>query len=319
MSRSAGVDDLVERLFGEQSGLATADQLRTCGLTPAGLRWRLERDWRRVLPRVVAAGRSPLTDHQRLVAALLFAGEGAVVAGPTAALWHGVRSAAIDRRVHVTIPATRCIRSQGVVLVHRTRRPDASAWHRGVLVVSSPARAVADAARDVGESDARRLVIEALQRRLVSAAGLRHELLAGPRAGAAVLARALAEAEQGAWSIPEADLARIVARSALLPPMWANPRLTLGARRLPTPDGWFDDVGLAVQVHSRQYHAGDLDWEATVGADAELVEHGIPVLAVTPRQIARSQDDVLARLERAHAAARLRPRPAVIATPIVPA
>jgi hypothetical protein len=101
--------------------------------------------------------------------------------------------------------------------------------------------------------------------------------------------------------------------------MWANPQLRVGGRRLPTPDGWFDDVALAVQVHSRQYHAGNLDWEATVAADAVFVEHGIPVLAVTPRQIIRTPDDVLARIERAHAAARLRPRPAVAATPIAAA
>ena len=101
--------------------------------------------------------------------------------------------------------------------------------------------------------------------------------------------------------------------------MWANPQLWVGNRRLPTPDGWFDDVALAVQVHSRQFHSGHLDWEATVGADAEFVEHGIPVLAVTPRQIARSPDDVVARIERAHAAASLRPRPLVVATPIVAA
>jgi hypothetical protein len=133
-----------------------------------------------------------------------------------------------------------------------------------------------------------------------------------------VLRRALAEAEEGAWSVPEADLARIVHASGTLPAMWANPQLWIGGRRLPTPDGWFDDVALAVQVHSRKYHAGELDWEATVAADAVFVEHGVPVLAVTPSQIARDPDGVLGRIERAHASACLRPRPQVVATPIGP-
>ena len=99
----------------------------------------------------------------------------------------------------------------------------------------------------------------------------------------------------------------------------AQPQLRVGDRRLPTPDGWFDDVALAVQVHSRQFHAGELDWEATVAADGVFAEHGVPVLAVTPTQIARTPDDVVARIERAHAAAGRRPRPAVVATPIVAA
>jgi hypothetical protein len=178
---------------------------------------------------------------------------------------------------------------------------------------------VADAARDAGEPAARAIVLEAVQRRLVAVPGLRHELLAGPRAGAAVVASALREAEVGAWSFPEADLARLVGSSKTLPVMWLNPVLTVGGQRLPTPDGWFDDVALAVQVHSRQFHAGELDWEATVAADGVFAEHGVPVLAVTPKQIARTPDDVVARIERAHEAAGRRPRPAVVATPIVAA
>jgi hypothetical protein len=54
-----------------------------------------------------------------------------------------------------------------------------------------------------------------------------------------------------------------------------------------------------------------LQWEATVSADAVFAEHGIPVIAVTPRQIALTPDEVLRRLERAYLAAADRPRPAV--------
>lgn len=203
--------------------------------------------------------------------------------------------------------------------VHRGRRAPRGARDREGLQIASPARAVADAARDAGAPAARSIVIEAVQRRLVSVPALRNELTAGPRSGAAALAHALAEAEQGAWSIPEADLARIVHASRALPPMWANPQLSVGDHRLPTPDGWFDDVALAVQVHSRQFHADELDWDGTVAADAVFVEHGIPVLAVTPRQIARAPDDVVGRIERAHEAAGRRPRPPVVAKPIVAA
>jgi hypothetical protein len=109
----------------------------------------------------------------------------------------------------------------------------------------------------------------------------------------------------------------MVRRSRLLPAMWANPTLTTSdGLRLPRPDGWLDDVGLAVQVHSKRYHAGELDWEATVSADGVFAEHGIALVAVTPRQIATDPEGVLARIERAYEHARRRPRPAVVAVPI---
>jgi hypothetical protein len=128
------------------------------------------------------------------------------------------------------------------------------------------------------------------------------------------LRNALAEAEQQAWSVPEADLAALVRTSTVLPEMWANPSLRVGDVRLPTPYGWFDDVGLAVQVHSRQYHAGDLDWEKTVSADGVFAEHGVPLVAVTPRQISSRPAAVLVTIERAYEQAAKRERPAVVAT-----
>jgi hypothetical protein len=304
------VSDVLE----EQAGLASVTQLLDAGLTRSALRARLRREWRYVLPRVISTTRAGLTDHQRFVAALLFAGDGAVLASFTAAAWHGVRAARVDRLVHVAIPDHRNVRDSGFVIVRRTARPDLAAWTRGPLVISSPARAVADAARRADQAVARAIVIEAVQRRLVGLGQLRHELIAGPRVGSTPLREAIAEAERGAWSIPEADLARLVSGSAILPPMLANPALTVGAVRLPTPDGWFDDVALAVQVHSRRFHAGALDWEATIASDGVFAEHGIPVVAVTPRQIATDGAFVVRRIENAYLAARQRPRPRVTVT-----
>jgi hypothetical protein len=313
LSKGAQVMKATADLFDEQAGLATVGQLKGLGMTRSALRARLRREWCYVLPRVISQNRVPLDDHQRLLAALLFAGGGAVISSHSAAAWHGVHAAVLDRAVRVAIPAHRAVLSRGFVMIRRTQRPDAASWLRGSLVVSSPARAVADSAREAGPDRGRAVVIEAVQKRIVSIPALRHELCAGPRAGSAALAAALAEAERGAWSIPEADLARLVAQSPVLPPMWSNPVLTAGDIRLPTPDGWFDDTGLAVQVHSKRYHAGELDWEATVAADAVFAEHGIPVVAVTPRQIATDGSGVVRRIERAHQAARVRPRPAVTA------
>jgi hypothetical protein len=73
-------------------------------------------------------------------------------------------------------------------------------------------------------------------------------------------------------------------------------------------------VALAVQVHSRQYHAGELDWEKTVSADGVFAEHGIALVAVTPRQISSQPEGMLVRIERAYEQAAKRPRPPIIAS-----
>jgi hypothetical protein len=79
-----------------------------------------------------------------------------------------------------------------------------------------------------------------------------------------------------------------------------------------------DDVGLAVMVHSRQFHAGALDWDATVTDDSELSGYRIVVVGVTPEQLVRDPGRVLRRIEGSYERAReSRFRPAVIATPRV--
>jgi hypothetical protein len=104
--------------------------------------------------------------------------------------------------------------------------------------------------------------------------------------------------------------------SQALPAPWANPGLTTAdGRSLTTPDVWFDDVAMAVMVHSRRYHSSPDDWDDTVDADGDLTTTGVVVAGVTPHRIRTSPNEVLRRLERTHAAATARPRPDVVATP----
>jgi hypothetical protein len=66
-------------------------------------------------------------------------------------------------------------------------------------------------------------------------------------------------------------------------------------------------------VHSRQFHAGALDWEATVTDDEDLRSAGIEVVTVTPVTIASQPDHVLERVFGAYLRARGRLRPIHIA------
>lgn len=312
------VPPAVDALLRRQSGVATREQLLGAGMTRSALQARLDRHWRLVLPRVVATHRGALSERQRLVAAQLYAGRDAVLTSTAAAAWHGVTVVAPVHPVHVLVPCSRAPRSTGFVVIRRTTRLEPFPFDRPPLVVASRARAVADAARDgATAAEARAIVIEAVQRGLVRVADLRHELEAGPRRASGLLRRAVQDAEAGSWSRPEADLARLCRRSRILPEPWLNPDVAgLDGVTLPRPDGWFDDVALAVQVHSREYHDGPEAWDATVMGDGIYAEYGIAVVGVTPRSVERHPEVVLRRIERAYEAALRRPRPQVLAMAI---
>jgi hypothetical protein len=155
--------------------------------------------------------------------------------------------------------------------------------------------------------EARALIIDVVQRRLARLDDLSHWIDARRPNGRVVLRRALAEAAAGAWSLPEADLARLLSRSSVVPEPWLNPELRdADGGRLTTPDLWLDDVAMAVMVHSREFHSGVIDWESTVERDSDLSACGVVVVGVTPGAIARDPARVLDRIERAYATA-LRP------------
>ena len=308
---------VVRDLLARQDGVVTREQLREVGFTEAAIRWHAGRGWRVVLPGVFLMTRDNPRPRQRLVAGLLWAGERSVLSGPTAASLHGITSSGAHDRVHLLVPAPLASRRSGFAQVRRTVLHDDGIRARGPLRLSSPARAAVDAARAARTPDARSaILIEAVQREITTVDDLAewvHRLR--PR-DAAALRLPLEAAASGAWSVPEAELLDLVATSRDLPDAWANP----GLRRadgtpLTTPDVWFDDVAMAVMVHSRRYHSSPDDWDDTVDADGDLVAAGVVVAGVTPHRVSTSPTEVLRRLERAHAAARARPRPGVVATP----
>jgi hypothetical protein len=192
-------------------------------------------------------------------------------------------------------------RHVGFVAITRTRRPDQQPLVDGVLRLARIPRAVMDAARFATSLDeARAVIIEAVQTGRATLEQLQHELDAGPRRHSAFARRALADARTGVWSVSEAHLLHLCAGSSVLPHGYPNPVLDDAGSRLISPDLWFDDVALAVMVHSRAHHLRDADWEGTVERDSELTAHGATVIAFTPRSIATEPGRVLERIEQVY-------------------
>lgn len=257
------------------------------------------------------------TYEQRLVAALLAAGPDSWLSGSTAAAWHGLTPPDHSLPVHVMVPFPATSRRIAWASIRATSLTNERLVYRGPLRLSCRPRALVDAAAQApDESAARAVVIAAVQNRLVRIDDVQHWLGVRRRNGTVRLKLAVREAAAGAWSVPEARLAGLLRRPGGFVSLLANPELVdVAGRPLTTPDVWIDDVGLAVMVHSRRFHAGVLDWDATVEADEDLRDAGIEVVAVTPHAIERRPDDVLSRVRSAHARAAQRPRPPVVATP----
>jgi hypothetical protein len=304
-------------LLARQDGVVTTAQLRANGVTQAALRWNAGRAWRVLLPGVLQLSRAEPRPRQRLVAGLLWAGERSVVAGPTAASLHGITAADPRDRVHLLVPAPLSSRRTGFAEVRRTLLHDDGVITRGPLRLSSPARAAVDAARVARTADLRTaILIEAVQRELTTVDDLAEWVHRLRPCDAARLRAPLEAAASGAWSVPEAELLDLLAGSTVLSDAWANPGLrTGGGRSLTTPDAWFDDVAMAVMLHSRRFHASPDDWDHTVEADGDLVAAGVVVVGVTPHHIRTAPTEALRRIERTHATASGRPRPDVVATP----
>jgi len=312
-----GAELAVRSLLRKQANLITRSQALANGLTTAALRHKLrpEGPWTAVLPGVYVLGSGELTAVQREVAAVLYAGRGCVVTGLAALRQHGI-DVPISEVVDVLIPESMKRRSVEYVHIRRTRKMPKEFWRVGGIRYAPAARAVADAVW--GKADGRAvtaLVAAAVQQRRCTVRELASELRAGPKQGSVALRSALAEVADGIRSVTEADLRRLIKTSGLPEPMY-NPSLFVGGEFLASPDAWWPDAGVVVEVDSREWHFSPADWERTQVRHARMSTHGILVLHYTPRRIRSDPAGVVQEIRKALEAGRRRPPLPIRAVPV---
>lgn len=242
-------------LFRDQHGLASRAQLRSHGVTSTVERNRIARgEWERVTPRVVRLTGSPVTDHQRLMVALLAAGPTAVASHRSAAWLWGLVPAPADQSVTVpyAVGAPR-----GPFVVHRLKgRPPQPVLRSGVAV-TNPLRTLVDLAALAGSQELDDAVDRAVALRLVSVEGIRAELdrIGGKgRRGVGAMRRSLDRrglSEGPQPSVLEARLHRLLRAAGIVP---------LATEVVAGPDGRYRldvslDPGVAVEVDGHRYHS----------------------------------------------------------------
>jgi len=276
--------------------------------------------WRRLLPGVVLLSNGAPTRNDRRQASLVYAGADAVLTGLDALELHGMRRAPVPSGpVHLLIPADRRRVGAGRVLCERTDRlpvVEPGRWPLAPLP-----RAVLDFARRCGDrNEVRAALAETVQRGRCTPAKLAAELAAGSQRGSALPRTVLFEISDGVRSVAEAKARVLVQRSGLPRPIW-NPRLVdaVTGRFIAMPDAWFDQVGLAWEIDSYEWHLSPDDYDATLARRAAMMAAGITVVHHQPSRVTTQSAAVLDELRRTYAQAALRPRPAVrVDTPQIP-
>jgi len=257
--------------------------------------------WQVVVPGVYATFTGPLGRRHRLRAALLHAGDGALLCGATATEVYALHYAPPpDGAVHVLVDHHCKVGSTGFVRIERTTNlPDE--WSAGALPLVPVAHAVVNAVRKVRSlRDVRAALCEPVQLGLASPRELAEALAAGHIAGTKLSRRALSDIVAGCRSAPECELRDLVLRSKYLPePRWNEPLPDPRGSRM-IPDACWAEARLVIEIDSVEWHRlGDAP-EATERRRARYAALGWRVLPVSPRRLREEPAVVLAEIESAY-------------------
>jgi hypothetical protein len=294
--------DALARTLDHQLDVITREQAVTVGVTRHALRHRLRSGgpWQGLLPGVYLATTGTPTLIQQEMAAMLYAGPGSVVTGLAAVRQHHIRGP-VTELIDVLVPSSRRRRDAAFVRLHRTTHLPTRVWQLGPLRYALPARAVADAVRDLTSlRDVRAMVADAVQRGHCRVPDLSTELNTGPSVGSKLFREALADVAHGIRSAAEGDLKDLLAKSGLPAPLFNASIYDDGdGTFIARPDVWWPDKGVAVEVDSHEWHLSPHDHTRTLERQRRMAKRGILVLPFTPREIRTQPAKVLAAIREA--------------------
>jgi very-short-patch-repair endonuclease len=266
-------DGAIGRIAGRQHGVVTSAQIEAAGIDKDGIAWRVRTGRLHRLHRgVYAVGHRSLSWRGRWLAAVLAAGDGAVLSHTSAAaLWEFLLP--ISGPVHILLGAAVRRKPRSGLQIHysRTLAPR-DVTHRHDIAVTTPARTI---------EDIRGTIEPYLFRR-----ALRQAELAGHRVPhLSAVRRTRSDLELLFLALCEAhDLPRPL----------VNHRLH-GYR----VDFFFADHHLAVETDSWEYHQGSVAMEDDHARDLALRGHGIETRRYTGDQLEAPSDAVVADLREA--------------------
>lgn len=303
-----------------QLNLATRHQLTTQAGIPSGTitsRTRPGGPWQRLLPRVYLLQTGPPDHRQRALAAVLYAAEPGSdpLSGDTAALTGGAALALLGIREAPYGPADVLIRATRRLSGTPEVRPlPTSRWPRTITVSgipsTRPVRAAADfAARCEAPERIRSVLAQVVQSGWCHPQDLHAELRAARLLHRPAIREAAAELVAGVRSIAEARARDTLTATGLPTPLWNARLYTPDGVFLASPDAYWPDEGVALEIDSAEYHYTRDSWHATLRRRLRLESHGILVVSATPSMIRDTPAEVVAALTTLLTLATDRPTP----------
>lgn len=289
-------------LGADTHGVVHARDLRRAGADPSTVQLALREQWQRLLRGVYLTRRGPVDEVVQAHAAVQHAGAGAVVTGLVACRWHGLPWVPSSDRVQVLVPGERRRLSTGFVDVRRSSALDVVPVSvRHGLPVAGVSQAVVDACRDVPAlREVRGLVLGAVAGRRCTTQQLRDLLDVGAVAGTALTRRACLDAERGAASPPEAELADGLLGTGV--PFCCNAEVWLDGELLGVVDAWLVGTGTGAELDSAEWHGSTDLLDATLRRDRRFRQAGLELVHVTPGRYRREPEAFHSELLAAAAA-----------------
>ncbi|MFI5985844.1 hypothetical protein ACIBEA_33910 [Streptomyces sp. NPDC051555] len=303
-----------------QLNLVTAHQLRAARVPSATVagRTRPGGPWQRLLPRVYLLQTGPPDERQRALSAVLYAAGpagGDPLGGGAAALTGGAALALIGVRDAPPTPLDVMVRAPRTVAPVPGVRPLTTARWPATITVSGipsarPLRAAADFAARAEDPDLVRSVLA----NVVQAGWCHPQDLHGELRAARALARpavrgAAAELVAGVRSIAEARARDALTATDLPAPLWNARLYTPDGTFLASPDAYWPDEVVALEIDSAEYHYARDSWHATLRRRLRLEAHGVLVVSATPSMVRDAPAEVVAALRALLGLAAHRPAP----------
>jgi very-short-patch-repair endonuclease len=276
----------IARLAASQQGVFTREQARNAGFSKTSINWRLGSGlWERVYAGVYRLPSAPPSWHSALMAALLWAGEEAVLSHrAAAALWElsGIKPGLIE----LTLTRPRRPPAMDVVLHRSDRLPASDKARLAAFRITSVSRTLIDLGSVVAEEVVEQALDDALTRGLTSIPRLRwrlQELGRSGRRGAGVLRKLLNSRAPGSRPSESTLETRVMAllRSSRLPTPIRQYEIREKGRVLARIDLAYPEQHLAIECDGYRYHSGRKAWQEDLKRRNLLARKGWRVLHVT--------------------------------------
>lgn len=297
MQRFGALDVVARR----QHGILERSQLLLHGASPGTIsRWLATERLVAVFPSIYRVAGAPVTWEQRLLAAVLATGPGAVASHRSGArLW----KAAESDEVEVTVPGDRRRRLPGVVVHRSSDLVGARVVRRAGIPTTTPLRMLVDLGSVVSAVELEDALDRALARRLVTIAGVAaalDEVARSGRRGSGALRTVLDQRALGAAppdSILEPRMARLL-RDHGLPPAAFQHDVRDAGRFVGRVDFAYPDLHIAIEVDGSESHASPRALQADLHRQNGLVVLGWTVLRFTWADVVRRPKRVASEVRR---------------------